>query len=423
MSKRFRHGLMAAAIVSLLAGNASAAGLQLQNQTGSGNGNAFAGAAATAEDAGTIFFNPAGMTMLPEGHSFAVAGTILNRSVKFTDTGTTNSPLTRPTESNGADAGGTSLIPAFFWSYAVDPKLRLGLGVSPTFGNKTDYGFDFIGRNSGYYAKIEQFNVNPSIAFKANDAVSIGFGLNYATNTTRFLQGYPSGGASASAETKGEDSAFGYNLGLMFQAQPGTRVALTYRSELKFKLDGHLDIIPGAPTPNYYATANLTTPASASLAIAHSISDKTEILSDLTWTGWSVIQDINVLNKSTGALLNSLSYNFRDTMRFGLGANHQYNDVWKLRIGTAYDQTPVKSAADRTMTLPDSDRIWLAFGAKYKIDQNSSIDFGYAHIFFADATTARAVKNAAGTTVQTVNGKWTGNRAELLSVQWNYNFK
>ncbi len=414
MTKRFRHGLMAAAITGLLAGNASAAGFQLQNQTGSGNGNAFAGAAVTAEDAGTIFFNPAGMTMLPEGHSFAVGGTILSRSINFTNTGTTN--VTNPaTTSNGKNAGGTSLLPAFYWSYAIDPSLRLGLGVSPTFGNTTDYGYDFVGRNSGYYAKIAQMNVNPSIAFKASDMLSVGIGLNYATNDSTFRQGYAAV-PNAYSEIKGEDSAFGYNLGVMLNVDPDTRLALTYRSELKFKLDGHLDI-SATPTTDYLATAKLTTPATTSLALSKKLDPQTELLADVTWTGWSVIKNLDVVSKASGATLTSLSYNFRDTVRVGLGANYQYSDAWKFRAGTAWDQTPVKTPADRTMTLPDSDRIWLAFGAKYTVDRNSSIDFGYAHIFFANATTQRPVSSGGA-----VIGKWN-NSADLLSVQWNYNFK
>ena len=43
---------------------AAAAGFALIEQSASGMGNAFAGAAATAEDASTIFYNPAGMSKL-----------------------------------------------------------------------------------------------------------------------------------------------------------------------------------------------------------------------------------------------------------------------------------------------------------------------------------------------------------------------
>ncbi len=412
MSKRFRQGLMAAAIMSLLAGNASAAGFQLQNQTGSGNGNAFAGAAATAEDAGTIFFNPAGMTMLPEGHSLSLAGTVQNRSIKFVDTGTTG---TLPSSSNGKDAGGTVLIPAFYWAYALDASTRVGLGVSPTFGNETDYGFDFIGRNSAYYANIKQINVNPSIAYKVSDQLSVGFGINYATNESEFKNGVY-GVANSIATTKGKDSAFGFNAGVILKPDADTRLALTYRSELRFTLDGTQTFSPQF-APNKNITAKLTTPSQVSLAAARKISDTTELLADLTWTGWSVVKNLDIVDKSTGSIT-SISYNFRDTMRFGLGANYQYSDSVKLRFGTAYDQGVVKSPPDRTMTLPDSDRIWLAVGARYTLDRNNSLDIGYSHVFFADATTARVVNGA-----QTVKGKWTDNRVDMIAVQWNYNFR
>lgn len=422
MTQQFRFAIMTATISAVLGGHAMAAGFQLQNQTGSGNGNAFAGAAATAEDAGTIFFNPAGMTRLPDGHSFSLAGTVLSRSVKFSD-GSTSGAVPSPSASNGRDAGGTSLIPAFYWSYALNPDTRLGIGVSPTFGNTSDYGFDFIGRYSGYYTEIRQINVNPSVAFKLNERVSVGFGINYARNETEFRQGspLPTPAANNDVTVKGDDGALGYNAGVSWQLQPQTRVALTYRSQLKFRLDGALDSNL-TPTVDNQVNARLTTPAMSSLALAHQWNDKLELLADLTWTGWSVISTLDVIDKANGNTLNSLSYNFRDTWRVGLGANYQYNDAWKLRFGTAWDQTPVRSPADRTMTLPDSDRIWLAFGARYTIDARQSIDVGYAHIFFDNASTARAVRNAAGTTVQTVTGNWKDNSADLLSVQWNYRF-
>jgi long-chain fatty acid transport protein len=74
------------------------------------------------------------------------------------------------------------------------------------------------------------------------------------------------------------------------------------------------------------------------------------------------------------------------------------------------------------MTLPDSNRSWLAVGARYTLDKQNSIDIGYAHVFFADANTARAVTSSAGTTVQTVRGSFDA-RADLLSVQWNRSFR
>lgn len=88
--------LLPALIATTFSGTALAAGFQLQNQNAAGTSVAYAGAAAVAEDASTIFFNPAGMTYLPLGHSLSVAGTVIDRSVRFTDTGTTPMPVINP---------------------------------------------------------------------------------------------------------------------------------------------------------------------------------------------------------------------------------------------------------------------------------------------------------------------------------------
>lgn len=430
MQKLITPRLIPMLLVLAFSGSAAASGFQLQNQTGSGNGNAFAGAAAAAEDAGTVMWNPAGMTYLPEGHNISVAGTLLNRSLEFTNNGSTSNSAAAPlvTTANGGNAGALALIPAGYWAYSISPALRVGIGVSPTFGNKTEYDFDFVGRNAGYFAEIKQVNFNPSIAYKLNEQVSLGFGLDIAYNETHFKQGYPfTVGALASAnnfvDLKGDDWAVGYNLGAMFQVSPSTRLGLTYRSKIKFDLEGKYDVNTPVALAGFVdqdIKATLETPDSFSMAVSQKLNDRWEMLGDLTWTGWSSINTLVVKNASTGATVTSLSYNFKDTWRIGFGANYQYNNAWKLRFGIAYDKSPVKSDADRTLTLPDSDRTWLALGAKYTLSPTSSLDFGYAHIFFKDASTARGVSTALGV-VQTIRGSWD-NTADLLSVQYNHKF-
>ncbi|HYN26686.1 MAG TPA: outer membrane protein transport protein, partial [Burkholderiales bacterium] len=111
MHQHFRRNLIALAIAAVLGGAsglASAAGFALIEQSGSGMGNAFAGAAATAEDASTIFFNPAGLTKL-EGRNFAVAGHVIGLSAKFTNNGSSTAPATiAPLGGNGGNAGDTA---------------------------------------------------------------------------------------------------------------------------------------------------------------------------------------------------------------------------------------------------------------------------------------------------------------------------
>ncbi len=434
-----------ALVIGLFSGYAAASGFQLQNQAGSGNGNAFAGAAAAAEDSSTIFFNPAGMTNLPEGQNVSLSATLLNRSIKFNDTGSsigTTAPFTTaqwPLPSgNGGNGGGLALLPAGYWSYSIAPNWRVGVGVGPTFGNTTEYDFNFTGRNAGYYFEMEQVNINPSIAYKVNEMVSLGVGVNFAHNTSHFKQGNPLVLGAAGyqqnnyLEVKAKDWAYGYNLGAMFQISPNTRIGLTYRSTLTFNLEGHESwginangIPPAIPAlVDADIKGTLKTPANYSLAAEHKLNDKWEFLGDVTWTNWSVLSTLFVNNQQTGAPLQKLPYNFRDTWRIGLGGNYQYDAAWKLRFGMAYDKTPVGSAAGRTMTLPDASRTWLSFGAKYALNQASSLDFGYTHIFFANAATARAVTTGypgPETVRQTIRGDFT-TTADILSLQYNHTF-
>ncbi len=427
MTKGLPMRLIPALMMFGFAGVASASGFALQNQTGSGNGNAFAGAAAAAEDAGTVYWNPAGMTYLGQGHNISASGTILNRSINFTNKGSTSvgGPFAfGANNTNGGDAGGTAFLPAGYWAYSIAPDVWFGVGVGPTFGNVTEYKKNFIGRSAGYYADVELININPSFAIKVNDVLSLGLGVDFTRANVEFKQGIANS-ATNYLHVEGDPAwGFGANIGAMFQLSPSTRVGLTYRSGMEFDIKGKQTLHPnvGGVLVNQKVKADgFETPGSLSMAVSQKLSDRWELLGDITWTDWSVYKQLDLKQASNEAAITSLSYNFKDTYRIGLGANYQYNDAWKFRFGVAYDQSPIDHASDRTMTLPDSDRTWLSFGGKYTLSKAASIDFGYSHIFFKEENTARAVQLPAGTTRQTIRGSWD-NSADILSMQYNHKF-
>ena len=79
------HFSMAVGLAACLLGyaiSASGAGFAIIESSVSGLGNAFAGGAASAEDATTIFFNPAGMTRI-EGTQSVGAFHLVRPSLKF----------------------------------------------------------------------------------------------------------------------------------------------------------------------------------------------------------------------------------------------------------------------------------------------------------------------------------------------------
>lgn len=348
---------------------AGAAGFALIEQNASGLGNAFAGQGASAQDASTVFFNPAGLLRI-EGSQVAMAGHLISTSGKLKNDGSTLGAL-----GDGGDAGGFAFLPNFYYAGDVRPGFKWGIGVNAPFGLKTEYDTPWAGQTQGVTSHIKTINVNPSIAWLYNDKVSVGMGINYQMAEVSLSNSVTAPAVNV-LKMKGDDDAWGYNLGMLIKLDNNTRLGLAYRSELKYHLTGR------ATGPiNGVIAADLTTPASASLSLFHRLNERWDLLADLSWTGWSSFDKLAV----TGAVNALVPENWNDILRIGVGANYRQNDKWLWRVGTAYDQNAVPDAERRTVRLPDADRIWLAFGGQYKMSDKGWIDFGYAHLFFNEA--------------------------------------
>ncbi len=381
-----RKTALSLAVAGAFAGGVSqahASAFALIEQSASGLGSSFAGAAATAEDASTIFYNPAGMSLLPSGMQVSGGLALINLSAKFSDSGSTNAPG-RPLGGNGGDAGGLSAVPNVYFAMDVAPNWKAGVGLSVPFGLKTEYNADWAGRFQAIKSDISTFNLNPSASYKVNDKVSLGFGLNYQTIDAEFTSAVNLGGAAeAIADIKAKDnSGWGYNLGAMFQLAPDTRLGVSYRSSIKFHLTGTVAFSQALAGAN--VSTDIKMPDSASIALQHRLNPGWTLLADVTRTGWSKIKDLTIMNDTAGTTLSSTPENFRNTWRVGVGAVHRYDDAWSIKMGFAYDQTPVNDT-DRTARLPDNNRLWLSVGGQYKVSKDGTLDFGYAHLFIKDA--------------------------------------
>jgi long-chain fatty acid transport protein len=155
-------------------------------------------------------------------------------------------------------------------------------------------------------------------------------------------------------------------------------------------------------------------PDSTSIAVKHRLNPSWTLLADATRTGWSKIKDLTVV-RDTGAQLESTPENFKNTWRVGVGAVHRYDDAWSIKMGLAYDQTPVNDT-DRTARLPDQNRIWLSVGGQYRLSRDGTLDFGYAHLFIKNAS----INQNPGTAIQ-LTGTYKGS-IDILGVQYAHRF-
>lgn len=427
--------LLVAAAFPFVAGQADGAGFALPEQGVSGLGNAYAGAAAAAEDASTLWWNPAGMSRLPSGKHLAFALHAIVPSSKFTDGGSTPAAASNPAlTGNGGDAGNSAAIPNLFFAMDLNPTWSFGVGVSVPFGLKTEYDSDWIGRFQGISSEVKTININPAVSYKFAPGASAGFGVSYQSGEIDLLSAvnysgiaFGAGGnplltATGGAGIEGRNSthlegdAWGFNVGLLFDLTSATRIGIHYRSSLDYSLKGSTNFtnVPAAfagvaqlavATSNGAVKADLETPASASVSVAHRVNDRIELLGDLTWTQWSKVNQVPLIRSDgagTGSTLDTLVFNFDDVWRASFGVNYRYSGPWTLKAGVAYDQAPVPSAEARTVRLPDNDRYWLSLGATYRMSPVSRFDFGYTYVMIKDADinndqTARARGIVRGT--------------------------
>jgi long-chain fatty acid transport protein len=430
--KNSRSPIMLAVAVALAgsAGVVQGSGFQLMEQNASGLGNAYAGQAAAAENASTIFWNPAGMTRLP-GRQVSGAINLIKPSAEFTDSGGTRSPLGLPQGpggTSGGDAGDLAVVPNMYLSWQTSPTLWFGLGVTVPFGLKTEYDESFIGRFQGQSAEIKTIDINPSIAFKVNDVVSLGAGISYQRAEVKLNRSTLLPGPTESRiALKIDDDSWGFNVGALFNAGPATRVGVTYRSSIEHDLTGSLQFsAPGlAATNNVRLNAEL--PDTFSIGLAHQANRTWELLADVTYTKWSQIKALPLVTTSASAVVpaagvtvDTFNFQFKDTWRIGVGANWKWRDDFTWKFGVAYDNSPVTDQF-RTVTLPDSDRTWIAIGGKYQMSKQAALDFGYAHIFFKDAS----INQQRGVGAPPFQGNVIGNydaSVNILSMQFSYNF-
>ena len=413
---------VALAMAGMTSTAALAGGFGIGTQSGSGTGNAFAGGAAVADDASVAWSNPAGMTLLPMGKQVTAAGHFVVPSFQFNNNGSTVPGVLG--SGNGGDGGGFAVIPNGFFTMSINPNLRFGLALNVPFGLGTKYDQGWLGQTVALESDIKTININPSLAYKVSDKLSVGAGISVQRIEAKLTR-YAGNTFVGNAVLEADDVGFGFNFGAMIQATPSTRIGISYRSAIEYDLEGAATFTGTlGPASNVGARASIKVPDSASLSVLSAMGSQWEVMADLTYTGWSSIKRLDVFRTAAaGGLVPGAAgsqigtadiFNWKDTLRVGVGANYKMNPQTKLRFGLAFDPTPTNDV-DRTARLPDQDRTWIAFGVQYKPSKEGVIEIGYAHEFIKDATVNNAA--AAGRLIGSYNSK-----ADILSVQYSHKF-
>jgi long-chain fatty acid transport protein len=434
-----------------------ASGFALLDQNVSGLGVAYAGAGAVVDDPSTVFFNAAGLTRF-ESPTLSVSTIVLDADSRFRNR-SSQAAVLQPLGGSGGNAGAVNALPAIYAALPVSDALTLGFGINAPFGLSTVYDADSSVRFQARRSQIQAQNIELAIAYRLNDAVSVGVGvdvqrvdvelttaINYSGVIAQGLQLFglaspdllaANAGLQGGNRFRGNDTAVGFDLGVAIDVTPSTRLGAAYRSSIDYTIEGTSRVTtPAFPEPTGAAVvqqaqslvpalstasakADVKLPGSARIAVVQRVGTQLDLLASVEHTDWSTLQELRLVRRADGQEIRSIPTEWRDTWRYSLGATYAVNDRLKLRIGAAYDQSPVPNGT-REPRIPDDDRTIVGLGAQLRPTEAITVDLGYSHVFIADAT-LRSDSEGQGAQFGVVNGT-QHTHADLYGVQVTVGF-
>ena len=450
-----RVGKVLTVLVVLLfaAASAMAAGFRLPEQGAKamGMGMAFT---AQADDPSAIYYNPAGIVQL-EGQNVMIGGTYIRE--------------------NGADFSGTTpltfnagvfdtkqetqedldfVIPNAYWTRKAAPDFAYGVGIFAPFGLGQRYGSraTSIFRNQVTNVEIQTVVVNPTVAWKLNDVLAVGFGVDFMYGKAKLSQaGVVNVGTPLNIfqlDLNGDGTAWGYNFGLLLTPSENVKIGAAFRSGFRLDIkDANVNLwgidstVPFIPNPvppptalsaaqvfggsTYHTSASTTInmPATFQLGVAY-ILDRLTLEVDLDWTFWSAFKTLKIDIDNNNDLLPDANRpeNWKDVVGVDVGAEYRVTDPLALRIGFRYDPSPVP-ADTLSPLLPDADRFFYCAGAGYKF-RNWTFDLSYMYLDKKDRTVNNQTPNGVPTQANYgagFDGTWSGD-AHLLAFDIGYKF-
>lgn len=398
-------------MVALASQQAMAGAFQLREQNTSYLGTAYSGTASTAEDCSTNFYNPAGLTELRH-NQVVVSGVYykghltMNDAVGLKATGlpVMANPKVKPASE--------ALIPALHASARINSKWSVGISAVAPFGLSTRYQGDSVVRFVSTKSAIATTDITPSVAFKFNEKFSLGVGFDAMYLKATLASQVATGAATEGNLTnKGDSWAYGFHVGVLFSPSCCTQMGLTYFSQFDTTVKGDTTptAIPTLVNRNSFR-ARVHLPDRFVYSITHKYSQKWTAVADVEWVHWSRLKDLTLVYNDGGMSRYSLQY--QNSWRFALGGYYTASDCWKIKLGLAWDQSPVQNAY-RKINLPDSNKFWLAIGAKYQWKKNLAVDIAYAHL---RANKCSVFERAPNPATATAAGNYK-NSANLLGVQ------
>ncbi|AMK11362.1 OmpP1/FadL family transporter [Pseudodesulfovibrio indicus] len=361
---------------------------------------------ATGNDASVVAYNPAQMTRL-EGTNVYAGVTAISPSSDVYINGNKNQTQNQ-----------VFPVPHGYVTHQLNDDWTLGVGVFTRFGLGTDYNNDWAGSTLLKDALLETFSLNPSAAYKVNDDLSIGGGIEIIKGSFIVRKDLPAAFGSGGLKTDVSGTSVAFNLGLLYDINDMLSLGVSYRSPVHFEGEGSAQVTGNGFGLNADGNCKMTAdfPASYNLGLGFTPIEDLTIEFDVVYTQWEQFDRIEFDFSGFTLPDKSEDFNYKSTWRFQLGAEYLFTDYFALRAGYVYDQTPTRGDYASPM-LPANDRQMFTLGAGYNWDK-WTLDLAGMYII-TKARTGMTMADAAGTSYSV---DFKGGRTWGLGTSIGYSF-
>jgi len=358
-----------------------------QDARATARGEAFA---ATADNASAIYYNPAGIGMLP-GHNSRVGVYGISMNVDYDS----------PTGGSSQTDNSLVPIPHLFYSYGFDTlPIAVGIGVYSPYGLKNEWPEDTGFRSIALKSELTTATVNPVIAWRILPNLSIGAGPTITYSEIELQNGLSPYPGNDLTDLDGHGTEVGFNLGILWQPIEQLSFGAAYRSKTGMDYDGTTTVSAASPYPFVMKMdneASLTLPQSVVVGVSYRPTPKWNIEFDVDWTDWDQINTIYV----DQAMPASLKLDMESSRYYELGVTRYLGDNWQVSAGYIFNENSVPSKTYNPL-ISDQDRHFGCLGLGYKWS-HFTIDAAYQFGFGPSRTVTGSPVSSAG---QSADGKY-----------------
>ena len=333
-----------------------------------------------ADDPSALFYNPAGITQLP-GLQVQAGTTAIVPATNVTMFG-----LTFETRDN------VWVAPHFYTTYQYSDRLWFGFGAFSPFGLGVEFDPGWPGKISNIKTIISTINLNPNIAWKINDKLSMAVGLNVmyfdldmkntALDIPHIRFPWSPDNPRVDAQLRGDSFGYGLNVAFHYKPTDWLSAGISYRSRVSQHLRGTAKFMPNySDLSDTNVHGAVTLPDEVYFGVAIRPADRWSIEAGLVWTHWSTYRDLAITyDNSLGT--QSTPKNWHDTMRYNVGVEFKANRWLDLRAGYVFDEGPIPdSTAD--FIVPANDRHNFSMGSGFHIGP-WNVDVSYTYVYVTD---------------------------------------